>query len=128
MFEETPVISCKCVCQKLRIPNTTIQSEKMMLIIVWNPTGFHVIKVLGAGCKFNTILYITEVLSPLAEWHSNQVAASDRKLVAQADNARPHTARISLTFLDENHVTKSPHTPYLPRLTPSYSFLFGHVK
>jgi ABC-type uncharacterized transport system YnjBCD substrate-binding protein len=27
----------------------TIQCEKMMLTVAWNPTGFHVINVLGEG-------------------------------------------------------------------------------
>jgi hypothetical protein len=39
----------------------TVQSQKSMLTVVWNPIGFHVLKVLQKGRKFNaqyyTILY-----------------------------------------------------------------------
>jgi hypothetical protein len=31
----------------------TVQSKKVMLTIVWNPCGFHLIKVLETGRKFN---------------------------------------------------------------------------
>jgi hypothetical protein len=99
-----------------------------MLTIVWNIKDFHVINVLGKGWKFNITHYITEMLSPLAEWRRNQVGASDRKVIIHADNAPPHTARISLTFLNENDMTKAPHPFSLLDLVPSDFFLFGHVK
>jgi hypothetical protein len=35
----------------------TIQSKKFMLTIVWNPRGFHLIKVLEKGRKFNASYY-----------------------------------------------------------------------
>jgi hypothetical protein len=44
----------------------TIQSRKFMLTIVWNPRGFHLIKVLEKGRKFNAGYYIAEVLEPLS--------------------------------------------------------------
>jgi hypothetical protein len=31
----------------------TVQSSKFMLTVVWNLIGFHVLKVLSKGCKFN---------------------------------------------------------------------------
>jgi hypothetical protein len=44
----------------------TIQSEKCMLTIVWNRRGFHLIKVLEKGHKFNGGFYIAEILEPLS--------------------------------------------------------------
>jgi hypothetical protein len=41
-----------------------------MLTIVWNPRGFHMIKVLEKGRKFNTGYYIVETLEPLSQWRS----------------------------------------------------------
>jgi hypothetical protein len=32
----------------------TVQSPKLMLTVVWNPIGFHVLKALPKGRKFNT--------------------------------------------------------------------------
>jgi hypothetical protein len=36
--------------------------------------------------------------------------------------------RITLTFREENDMTKTRHSPYSPDLTPFGFFLFGHVK
>jgi hypothetical protein len=76
-----------------------------MLRIVSNPTDLH---VLGKWCKFKAVHDITERLSPLTEWHRNQIGASDRKVIGHVDDARPHTAPISLTFLYANEMTKVP--------------------
>jgi hypothetical protein len=46
----------------------TIQSKKFMLTIVWNPRGFHLIKVLEKGRKFNAGYYIAEILESLSQW------------------------------------------------------------
>jgi hypothetical protein len=45
----------------------TIQSRKFMLAIVWNPRGFHLIKVLEKGRKFNAGYHITEILESLSQ-------------------------------------------------------------
>jgi hypothetical protein len=42
----------------------TIKSKRFMLTIVWNPRGFHLIKVLEKGCNFNAGDYIVEILEP----------------------------------------------------------------
>jgi hypothetical protein len=35
-----------------------VQSPKFMLTVVWNPIGFHVLKALSKGRKFNAQYYI----------------------------------------------------------------------
>jgi hypothetical protein len=42
--------------------NDTQSIEKFMLTIVWNPRGFHLIKILENGRKLNTGYHITEIL------------------------------------------------------------------
>jgi hypothetical protein len=39
----------------------------MMLTIVWNPNGFHILNALSKGIKVNANHNITDVLIPLAE-------------------------------------------------------------
>jgi hypothetical protein len=46
----------------------TVHAEKLMLTIVWNPNGFHLINVLSKAIKFNTSHYVTDILVPLLEW------------------------------------------------------------
>jgi hypothetical protein len=66
-----------------------------MLAIVWNPRGFCLIKVLEKGRKFNAGHYIAEILKPLSQWRSIEAAGNERKLLVHADNAHPHTAKLS---------------------------------
>jgi histone-lysine N-methyltransferase SETMAR len=99
-----------------------------MLTIVWNPRGFHLIKVLENGRKFNTGYYIAQILEPLSQWRSIEATGNERKLLVQTDNARPHTARLSTQYFNENRMKSGPHPPYSHDLAPSDFDLFGYVK
>jgi hypothetical protein len=47
----------------------TVQSPKFMLTVVWNPIGFHVLKSLSNGRKFNPQYYIIQMIS----WSQSQI-------------------------------------------------------
>jgi hypothetical protein len=47
-----------------------------MLGIVWNPRGFHLIKILEKGRKFNAGYDITKVLGILSQRHSIEAAGN----------------------------------------------------
>jgi transposase len=106
----------------------TIQSKKMMVTIVWNPTGFYQLYALPKGAKFNSAYYISEILTPLVEWRSQQGAPPNQPLLVHADNARPHTSRKVTTFFEENGLERAPHPPYSPDLAPCDFYLFGYIK
>jgi hypothetical protein len=74
------------------------------LAIVWNSNGFDVINVLSKGSKFNSDHCITDVLIRLAEWRKTSVGRTDRKLIVHADTPRPHPAKKSLDFLEQNEM------------------------
>jgi hypothetical protein len=99
-----------------------------MLTIVWNRRGFHLIKALEKGPKFNAGYYIAEILEPLSQRRSIEAAGSDRKLLVHADNARLHTAKLSTQYFTGNRMTSAPHPPYSPDLAPSVLYLFGYAK
>jgi hypothetical protein len=99
--------------------------EKFMLTIVWNPRGFHLIKVLGKCCKFNAGDYIAEILKPLSRWRSFEAAGNERKVLVHSDNARPHTAKLSTQYFNENRMIWAPHLPCSPDLTPSHFISSG---
>jgi hypothetical protein len=40
----------------------TVQSPKLMLTIVWNPSGFHIVKALPKGWKFSAQYYTNNIL------------------------------------------------------------------
>jgi hypothetical protein len=41
----------------LERPRDTVQGQRLMVTIVWNSSGFHLIRVLPSGCKFNSSCY-----------------------------------------------------------------------
>jgi histone-lysine N-methyltransferase SETMAR len=99
-----------------------------MLTIVWNPHGFHLIKVLEKGRKFNAMNYVTEMRSPLSEWTASDATDSDRRLIIHAYNARPHTTGLSVEFFEDTSMKTAPHPPYSSNITPSDFYLCGRVK
>jgi hypothetical protein len=106
----------------------TVQSEKVMLIIVWNPSGFHLIRVLPKEFKFSAGHYVAQILGPLPGWHRIQVGRTNRKLTVHADNARPHTGKLTLVFMEQNVMKRAPSPPCSPDLAPFDFYLFGYVK
>jgi hypothetical protein len=50
------------------------------------------------------------------------------KLWLSADNARPHTGKVSTGYITRNGMKRAPHPPDSPDLAPSDFFLFGCVK
>jgi hypothetical protein len=96
-----------------------------MLTIVWNPREFHLVKVLEKGRKFNTGYYIAEILEPLSQWRSIEAAGNGRKLLMRADNARPHTAKLSTQYVNENRMKSAPHRPSL--ISPRRTFISSGI-
>jgi hypothetical protein len=55
-----------------------------MFTIVRNPGGFHLIRVLEKGRKFNAGYHIVEILEPLSQWRSIEAAGNERKMLVHA--------------------------------------------
>jgi hypothetical protein len=103
-------------------------SRKRPLTIIWNPRGFHLIKVLEKSRKFNAGYYITEISEPLSQWDSIEAAGNERKPLAHADNARPHTSKFSTQYFNDNRMKSALHPPHSLDLAPSDFYLFEYVK
>jgi hypothetical protein len=101
-----------------------------MVTIVWNPSGFHVVKVLAKWSKFNAQYCTNNILVAIPDWRrlSGRTQQSKLWLWLHADNAGPHTARVSTGYVTRNWMKRIPHPPYSPNLAPSDFFLFGYVK
>jgi hypothetical protein len=70
------------------------------------------IKILEKGRKFNAGYYITEILEPLSQWRSIEAVGNERKLLVDADRARPHTIKLSTQYFNENRMKSAQHPPY----------------
>jgi hypothetical protein len=75
----------------------TVQSPKLMLTIVWNPSGFHIVKALAKGGKFSAQSDTNNILIAISDWRRLAGERSPNKLWVRADNARPHNAKCQLT-------------------------------
>jgi histone-lysine N-methyltransferase SETMAR len=106
----------------------TPSNSKVMLSLVWNPGGFHLVNILPKGFKFNASYDLTQILEPLSKWRRTKVERTNRKLIVHADNARPHMAKMTSQFMEQNSIQRAPHPAYSPYLAPSDFCLFGYVK
>jgi hypothetical protein len=101
---------------------------KMILTVVWNPHGFHLIDVLPKGSKFDAGHYISLILSAFPEILAPYQDYPRRNFVIHADNARPHCAKIVTLFLDHNSRRRAPHPPYSPDQTHFDCWIFEDQK
>jgi hypothetical protein len=103
-------------------------SPKMMLTVIWNPHGFHLIDVLPTGNTFHAVHPISHILSPLREIFAAYQDDPTRHFVIHADNAILHCAKKVTRFLDHNSLCRALHPRYSPDLDPSDLWLFGGLK
>ena len=111
-----------------QIPKVMKTSKKVMLTIFWNPHGFLVVDCLPKGETFNAHYYINNILGKLSQIGTGFPDTEERRLTVHADNARPHTAKVTTRYMACNGMKRAPHPPYSPDLAPSDFFLFGYIK
>jgi hypothetical protein len=70
----------------------TVQSPKFMLTVVWNLIGFHVLKTLAKGRKFNAQYYTNDILVAISDWRQQTGGTRPNKLWVHSDSLR-HTLR-----------------------------------
>ena len=105
-----------------------IGSKKFMITIFWNPSGFHLIKILPEDAKFNGKYFIDEILDPIYEITTPLREEFGRNIILHYDNARPHTSRKVTDYLESHDIEKAPHPPFSPDIAPSDFYLFGYIK
>jgi hypothetical protein len=88
----------------------TVQSPKLMLMVMWTPTGFHVLKVLPKGRKFNVQYYINDIMVAISDWRRQTGGTRPNTLWVHSDNARPHTAKMSKDYVGFNRMKQAPHS------------------
>jgi hypothetical protein len=105
----------------------TIQSKKMILTIVWSPTGFAVLTAIESRCKSNAGFCLNTLLISLSEWEYVRGNGTFRRVTVHTEHGRPHTAGISEQFLAQHEKRMATHPPYIPDLASFDFHLFGHV-
>jgi hypothetical protein len=104
-----------------------IQSPKLIRTFAWNPHRFQVVDVIPFHAKRRDVH--GRLLSPKYS-HRDRCSVwsrerGERRLVVHADNAGPHTAKVTRAFCDSNFIRSTPDPSYLPDWAPSRLFLFS---
>ena len=106
-------------------PKTMASAKKIMGTVFWDSEGCILIEFLEPGTTINASHYV-QTLSKLRRALRDK--RPGRKVILQHDNARPHTARLTLEKIEKMGWEVLPHPPYSPDLAPSDYHLFGFVK
>jgi histone-lysine N-methyltransferase SETMAR len=106
----------------------TIESPKLMVPIVWNLSGFHVVNALPKQSKFNARYCSNNILVAISDWRRLSGRTQHTKLWFHADNAPPNTAKVSTDYITRNEIERPPPPPYSPDLAPADIDHIGYVK
>ena len=99
-----------------------------MLTVFWNTEGFIIIDLLPEGLKFNSEYFITNILEKIYQMTSDLGLKSRCKITLHFDNARVHTARKVIQFMDLHQMKRALHPPFSPDIAASDFYLFGFLK
>lgn len=105
-----------------------ISSEKVMITVFWNPHQIVLVDALPKGEKFNSHYYTNNILEKLHQLGGGFPDTNGKRLNVHVDNAKPHTSKYSIRFLESHGMKKVPHPAFSPDLAPSDFFLFGYLK
>jgi histone-lysine N-methyltransferase SETMAR len=107
----------------------TISSEKTMLSAYFSRCRFVSVEFLPMGQKYNSQLF-TEMVLPSIEKKRAECRPKLRTTAAHlhVDNAKPHSAKMSIEKIEELGFILVPQPPDFPDLAPCDFFLFGDLK
>ena len=108
---------------------TVFRSRKRMFTIFFNTQGPVVVDIMPDKATITATYYTTSVL-PKHLLHIKSTARTQRRSRIQLhhDNAAPHKAHITLTYLDDDGIRLMEHPPHSPDLAPCDFRLFPKIK
>jgi histone-lysine N-methyltransferase SETMAR len=106
-----------------------IQSEKLMLTVLWSTKGRFVVKWMERCERFNTRYFINENINELAVNLKRRGEFPDKRWYRlHLNNARPRNSHDSVDYIDRQQFVRLPHPPYSPDFAPSDFYRSGNVK
>jgi len=103
------------------VPRRIISDEKYLIIVACNFRGEHYFEVIPRGTGINAEVYCTFLQ------HMMDVRRRGN-LKIMHDNARPHKARMTENFLEENGIDRLPQPPYSPDMNLLDRFIFRNME
>jgi [histone H3]-lysine36 N-dimethyltransferase SETMAR len=107
-------------------PRPDLHRKKLMLCVWWDMEGIIYWELLGEKVRLNAALY-SQQLDHVAEAVRTK-RPEKTKIILQHDNARPHTAKLTKSKLQELGWEVLPHPAYSPDLAPSDYYLFRNLQ
>lgn len=103
-----------------KVPKRDIHSKKVLVSVWWNMAGVIYYEFLKPGNTITAEVYCQQLDKMDAALHQKQPALVNRKvpLILQ-DNARPHTAKLTLQKLKQLGYEILPHPAYSPDVSPT---------
>lgn len=119
-----------CVGEKPPLKAKTVPSAgKVMITTFWDCDGMIMIDYLPKGVNINSAYYSNLIKNDLrAALRSRRRGKLSAKPLLQQDNARPHTANLTMQTIQQMGWTVLPHPAYSPDLAPSDYHLFANLK
>lgn len=102
---------------------------KVMITVFWDCEGIILIDYLPKGTTINAAYYSNLLTGPVrTALKEKRKGKLHMRPLLQQDNARPHTARLTMDTIKKLRWELLPHPPYSPDLAPSDYHLFGPLK
>jgi hypothetical protein len=106
-------------------PRLDIQSKKIILTIIWNPSGFHVVDRLPNDAKMNSAYFVTNKVTQFEQAiFPRGRAPHQKRFVIHLDNCSVHISRASRDWLEEHDMRGMPQPSYSPDPAPVTSICF----
>jgi len=111
--------------QQKKKPKTMPSAKKIMGTVFWDAEECILIEFLESRKTINAAHYVQTLLKLRCALCDK---CPGRKVILRHNNARPHTALLTLEKIENMGWEVLPHLPYSPDLAPSDYHLFGFVK
>jgi [histone H3]-lysine36 N-dimethyltransferase SETMAR len=107
---------------------TTFSAGKVLATVFWDSKGILAVDFLTERRTINAEYYSTLLKEKVKPAIRNKRRKANKSVLFLHDNARPHTAKLTVQTLQELHWEVLPHPPYSPDLAPCDYYLFGPLK
>lgn len=107
---------------------TRLSAGKVLSTVFFDRRGILLIDFLHERRTINAAYYCELLNEVRAAYRRKRRDQPIREVILLHDNARPHTAALTVSKLREMHWTQLDHPPYSPDLSPCDFHLFGPLK
>lgn len=110
------------------IPKVNITNRKNMFLVFWDAKGVLLMDILPSNVTVTADYYCKQLDKLVVALKEKRRRTCLKNMYYLHDNAKPHTAGMTVAKLHEIGFHVLPHPPYSPDLSPSDFYLFSAMK